>query len=221
MATLTGREPDTVDCIPCAGFSSAVFHPRDDAARGRLRQALGIEPACRIALFVGHLAVVKGLDVLLRAWARVRLRDPATPARLVLVGEGPERAALGRLAAALGIERAVVFMGAQPQAAVADWMAASDVFCLASHAEGSPNVVVEALASGLPVVASRVGGIPDLVRGAENVRLVAPGDEAAFATALGELLATRPRATVPPSTITPLTWHDIARRNLAVLAGVA
>ena len=222
MAELTGLPDSRIDCIPCAGYSPAVFHPRSPDERATLRDRLGVAADARLVLFVGHLVPVKALDVLMKAWALL-LRDPAAPAttRLVLIGEGAERAALERLAREQGVGDRVAFLGPLPQPAVADWIAAADLLCLPSHAEGSPNVIVEALASGTPVVASRVGGIPDLVDDGVNGLLVAPGDPAALAATLAAALGRNWDAGRISSSIEHLTWSALGRRNRDVLADVA
>jgi len=147
--------------------------------------------------------------------------DDAAQARLILIGEGAERAALERLARDEGVAERVEFRGSHPQPVVADWIAAADLLCLPSHAEGSPNVVVEALASGTPVVASRVGGIPDLVDEGVNGLLVVPGDPVALAGALATALGRRWDPARISSSIAHLTWSALGRRNRDVLAHVA
>ena len=221
VGELTGLPPSRIECIACAGYSAAMFRSRTRDERAALRRQLDIAADTRLVLFVGHLVAVKALDVLLRAWARL-LREPAAAAlRLVLIGEGGERDALLRLAAQEGIAERVVFLGARPQPVVADWIAAADLLCLPSHAEGSPNVVVEALASGVPVVASRVGGIPDLVDHGVNGLLVPPGDPAALAVALAAALRRDWDPTRISSSIAHLTWSALGQRNREVLADVA
>ena len=222
VAALTDLPPPRIECIPCAGYSANVFHPRAPAGLAALRHALGVGVDTRLVLFVGHLVPVKALDVLLQAWALL-LRDlpGAAPARLVLVGEGAERDALMRLAEQEGVAAQVTFLGSRPQPVVADWIAAADLLCLPSHAEGSPNVVVEALASGIPVVASRVGGIPDLVEDGVNGLLVPPGDPGALAAALVSALDRDWDAGQISSSIAHLTWPAIGRRNREVLEDVA
>ena len=221
VAALTGLPPERIAAIPCAGYSPAVFHPRTPVQRATLRATLGVAADARLVLFVGHLVPVKALDVLLRAWALLE-RDGQGPgaARLVLIGEGTERGALERLAGQEGVADRVEFLGPRPQAVVADWIAAADLLCLPSHAEGSPNVVVEALASGTPVVASRVGGIPDLVDDGVNGLLVAPGDPAALAAALAAALGRDWDPGRIASSIAHLTWSALGRRNRDVLADV-
>ena len=222
VAALTGLVPPRIECIPCAGYAPEVFHPRPPAGRAALRSGLGVDANTRLVLFVGHLVPVKGLDVLLHAWALLpSMRPDAAPARLVLVGEGAERDALMRLAEREGVAGHVTFLGPRPQAVVADWLAAADLLCLPSHAEGSPNVVVEALASGVPVVASRVGGIPDLVDDGVNGLLVPAGDAAALASALAAALARDWDAERIAASIAQLTWSAIGRRNRHVLEDVA
>jgi glycosyltransferase involved in cell wall biosynthesis len=164
---------------------------------------------------------VKALDVLLRAWALLaRDGQGAGAARLILIGEGTERGALERLARQEGVADHVEFLGPRPQPVVAEWIAAADLLCLPSHAEGSPNVVVEALASGTPVVASRVGGIPDLVDDGVNGLLVTPGDPAALASALAAALGRDWDPGRISSSIAHLTWSALGRRNRDVLADV-
>jgi glycosyltransferase involved in cell wall biosynthesis len=222
VSELTKLPANRIECIPCAGYAPAVFHPRDAGERVRLRQALDVAADARLVLFVGHLVPVKALDVLLRAWSRLP-GDSSVGAhvRLVLIGEGTERDTLEQQARVLGISDRVAFLGPQPQPVVADWIAAADLLTLPSHNEGSPNVVVEALASGTPVVASRVGGIPDLVDDGVNGLLVPPGDAAQLAAALAAALGRRWDPTRIAASIAHLTWPALGRRNHDVLAAVA
>jgi len=222
VAELTGLPASRIECIPCAGYAPAVFHPRDAGERARLRRALDVPADARLVLFVGHLVPVKALDVLLRAAAQLQ-GDPSVGAhlRLVLIGEGTERGTLEQQARALGISDRVVFLGPKPQPVVADWIAAADLLTLPSHNEGSPNVIVEALASGTPVVASRVGGIPDLVDDGVNGLLVPPGDAGQLAAALAAALGRRWDPARIAASIAHLTWPALGRRNHDVLAAVA
>jgi len=124
---------------------------------------------------------------LLRAFARLSARWPE--ARLLLVGHGPEGPRLRALADALGVSPRVHFLGEQPD--VAPYLAQMDLYVQASMAEGMPNSVLEAMATGLPVVATAVGGTPELVLDGQTGLLVAPGDPSALADALLALLADR------------------------------
>jgi glycosyltransferase involved in cell wall biosynthesis len=104
------------------------------------------------------------------------------PYRAAIVGDGPERAALEAAAATAQVE----LLGERGD--VPEQLAASDVFVLSSRSEGMPMSILEAMAAGLPVVASAVGGIPEIVRDGETGLLVPPGDADALAAALGRLL---------------------------------
>lgn len=170
------------------GVDAELFHVRDRAAA---RTQLGL-PAGPLALYVGNLKPEKGVLDLARAWERV-VRD-LPEARLAIVGGGPLRDALE---AALP-PRATLF-GAQPLAQIPAWMAACDVLVLPSHVEGTPNVVLEALASGRRVVATAVGGIPDLITSDTVGTLVPPHQPAAMAAALTQALRT-PYAPEPVAT---------------------
>ena len=117
----------------------------------------------RSVLFVGNLVGVKGVDRLLRAWAGLGVE-----AKLVLIGDGPLRGSLEHLAADLGIADSVEFLGRIPHAEIADWMRRSHCLCLCSLSEGMPNVVVEALSCGCPVVATDVGEVPFLIEDGVN-----------------------------------------------------
>jgi teichuronic acid biosynthesis glycosyltransferase TuaC len=166
------------------GVDTTRFTIRDrDAAAGEL----GLPPGERRLLFVGKLTGIKGVCCLLEAFARVAASDDRTT--LYLVGEGAERSAYERLAHDRGLHARVRFVGAEHPTRMPLWFGAADVLCLPSVHEGCPNVVLEALASGRPVVASRVGGVSELVPDIAG-ELVPPGDAAALAAALeGALMA--------------------------------
>ena len=142
-------------------------------------------PGKRI-VFVGRLAAVKGVRILLEAFAGTRSAHP--DAELVLVGDGDERADIEAHARALGCAEAVRFTGYLSQDEVTGVLDEADIFALPSFAEGVPVVLMEAMASRLPVIATRIAGIPELVEDGVNGRVVAPGDVAGFTDALLELL---------------------------------
>jgi len=147
-------------------------------------------------LHVGRLVDKKGGATLLGAFAEVRQTHPR--ARLVVIGEGPLAGRLGRRAAALGLGDSVSFPGALPPEEVADRMrraallAAPSLTARGGDAEGLPNVVVEAAASGLPVVASDHGGIPEAVADGRTGFLVPEGEAKALARRIADLLADAP-----------------------------
>ncbi len=134
-------------------------------------------------LFVGHLKRGKGVDRLIRAWAEMRVSTEvggrkAEIGRLLIVGAGGERGRLARLARTLKVADSIEFAGILPHAAVAAVMRQARCVCLPSHSEGMPNVVLEALACGVPVVATDVGEIPELVRDGVNGMVVETGGRA-------------------------------------------
>jgi glycosyltransferase involved in cell wall biosynthesis len=137
-------------------------------------------------LAVGRLSPEKGYDDLLRAMAELKRRG--VDAELELVGEGPERAALGRLAQQLNIQGKVAFRGWLQPDGVRDAMLNATVLAQPSRIEGLPTVVEEAIALGIPVVGSRVGGIPELLDYGRAGMLMEPGDIRALADSLQAML---------------------------------
>jgi glycosyltransferase involved in cell wall biosynthesis len=134
-------------------------------------------------LCVAHLYPRKGVDTLLRAFARV-----TTDAVLRVVGIGPEKERLERLAQDLGIAGRVQFLGYLPFAALAAEYRNASVFALPTEQEGFGIVFLEAMASSLPIIATRVAAVPEVVSDGVTALLVDPGDEAALAQALEKLL---------------------------------
>jgi teichuronic acid biosynthesis glycosyltransferase TuaC len=168
-----GVAPERVTVV-MNGVDSSLFYPRDRAAA---RRELGLPERAKIALYVGNLKPEKGVAELARAWPSVtrHLAD----AELVVVGGGPLADDVQQHAG----ERTRM-IGPQPLARVPLWMAACDVLVLPSHSEGTPNVALEALASGRRIVATAVGGTPDLIKSPVVGALVPPRDVDALADAL-------------------------------------
>lgn len=151
------------------------------------RSELGIPDHVPLLLFVGRLHRQKGVDVLLRAFAGVLCRCPT--AWLLIVGEGPERRQLGELAQELGVARQIRWSG--KTANVWGIMKGADVLVLPSRWEGMPNVVLEAMALGVPVVATRVEGVTELLSHGGGVT-VPPEDADALTEAIVGLLERGP-----------------------------
>jgi glycosyltransferase involved in cell wall biosynthesis len=151
---------------------------------GRCRDALGIPPAVPVVGCVARLVPVKGVDCLLEAFALVRAAAPQ--AHLVVVGGGPERDGLLAKARRLGLDGCVTFAGLRRD--VADLLAAFDVVAVPSLNEGMGKAAVEAMAAGLPVVASAVSGLREVVRDGETGILVPPADPGRLADAILQLL---------------------------------
>jgi glycosyltransferase involved in cell wall biosynthesis len=213
---LTDIDRDRLCRIPCAGFDPQDFFPH---ARSALRKAFGIGENARVVVFVGLLVPIKGVEFLIEAWTGL-IRDGRVGEedRLVLVGDGPMRAALEVQARQSGGN--ILFTGTLRQTDVARWISAANLLCLPSRNEGTPNVVVEALASGIPVVASRVGGIPELISERENGFLVPPEDSVALARALDAALGMTWDAEKIAASVAHLTWRSIADRNHDFLQSV-
>ncbi len=152
---------------------------------GAIRHELGISPTAPVIGAIGRLSPVKALDVLIEAAALLRSGLPDL--RVLLVGRGAEEDRLRRLAAARGVEDVVLLLGERVD--VSAVLAALDVAATCSDSEGIPLAVLEYMAAGLPVVATRVGGLPELVQEGVNGFLVPPRDPSALADALGRLLA--------------------------------
>jgi glycosyltransferase involved in cell wall biosynthesis len=156
--------------------------------RGWLRARLGVDNGTVILGMVGRLAKIKNIPLMLRAFAR--FLQTGVDARLVLIGDGEMRAELQGLSRSLGIAQRVEFCGWVLQHA--DIFSDLDVTCLSSFNEGLPVALVESLAAGIPVAATDVGGVRDVVE-AEDGELVAGGEVEAFSHALSKLARARAR----------------------------
>lgn len=140
-----------------------------------------------IVLSVGRFAPQKNNAGLLRAAAEVA-RKVSRPFRLELVGDGPEGETLRSLVAALGLTERVAFLPWQPRERLVERYRHAHILVLASYEEGMPNVVLEAMACGLPILGTRIGGTEELVTDGDNGLLVPPGDGSALAGALAALV---------------------------------
>ena len=171
-------DPDRITLIP---NGIAGFEPGDGA---RIRAELGIGPADPVIGSVGHLRREKAYEVLVEAAAR--LRDGGARPAVLIAGEGPERERLETLISARGLGSSVRLLGARSD--VPDLLAAFDVAVCCSDFEGGPLSVMEYMEAGLPVVATNVGGLPELVADRESGILVAARDPEALAAALADLI---------------------------------
>ncbi len=156
------------------GVDAQKFHVRD---RKEAREELGLPPEGKIALFVGNLLETKGVIDLRNAFAE--MHHDAPDLSLYVVGEGRARADLEA-----SLPERMTLVGSQPFEKIPSWLAACDFLVLPSWNEGTPNVVLEALACGRRVVASRVGGIPDLLRDESLGTMIDARDTKALAAAL-------------------------------------
>ncbi len=195
------------------------FHPADRTAS---RAACGLPQQGLIALYVGLLVPVKGLDHLLDGL--IQLAD--LPIICVLVGDGPLREDLEGRVRDEGLQERVLFVGRRSAREIPQWMSAADIFILPSLSEGRPNVVLEAQACALPVVATAVGGTPEMVEEGVNGLLVPAGDGRVLANALRRLstdsdlrlrLGSAARAGIDGG---DFTWDATAARTRQIYDGV-
>lgn len=151
-----------------------------------LRERWQIGDGAAVLLSVGRLSKEKGHTDLLRSLAELRRSRRGLNFRLLVVGDGKEGHRLEELRRRLGLEREVIFAGHQDR--VAPYYRVADVVVISSHSEGSPNVLLEAMAARVPVVATRVGGIPEIAAEGETALLVPPREPVAMAAAIERLL---------------------------------
>ena len=177
IMSLVGPEHwDKLVVIHC-GVDVSVFEPGD-------REASGATPEI---LTVGRVVPVKGQALLVEALADLHARG--IDCRLTIVGDGPQLEDLKALAGRLGVSGAIQFAGAVGQDQIRGYYARASVFALTSFAEGLPVVLMEAMAMGLPVVASGITGVPELVEDGVSGLLVLPGHRGELADALGRVLS--------------------------------
>ena len=166
-------------------------------------------------LYAGRLSPEKGMADLIQAAAPLARDCPG--ARVLLLGDGPLRGELEAQARSLGLEGRVIFREAVPRSDLVDWYNAADLVCLPSHREGRPNTVLEALACGRPILATEVGGVPELIEHGRNGFLVPARDPEKFGRAAAALLNDPARARSlgargPESLARAgLTWEEAAR----------
>jgi glycosyltransferase involved in cell wall biosynthesis len=168
--------------------------------------------------YVGRLAREKGIDVLVEAMGALD-RGALQRADLAIVGAGPLEPALRRRATALGIGGRVLFAGHKGHDELPRWLSSFDVLCLPSRREGCPNVVLEALASGRPVVASSVGGVPELLR-QDNGILVPPEQPIDLADALACALDRSWDPAALRASVPSLSWDAVARAYHGLIEAV-
>jgi glycosyltransferase involved in cell wall biosynthesis len=187
------------------GVDGERFQIRDSHVA---RRTLNIAVDERVICFVGNLVPEKGPDVLIDAAARL-CASGVSDLRVLFVGEG-QIDELRSKAGALGIGERVRFLGRLSSAEVAVCMSAADVQCLPSRREGCPNVVLEALASGRPVIGSEVGGVPELLNDRNGI-MVPPDDPDALAAAIATALQRKWDPADLRASVPSLTWKDLGR----------
>jgi glycosyltransferase involved in cell wall biosynthesis len=212
-----GARPALTHVVPY-GINPHEFRPDVDA-RAQVRHELELPDNAPLVLALGRLVYKKGFNVLLDAWPHVLAQHP--DALLTLVGYGDLRAMLEQQAARLGITSRVRFTGQLERSRAATYLAAADVFALPivrdRGTDGLPNVLLEAMAAGLPIVASRVAGVPDVIEDGQHGLTIPERDPPALAAAINRLLsnrtlAARLGAAARQRIETELTWDHTAQR---------
>lgn len=196
------------------GADPEVFRPFNKI---EARKTLTLPQENRIFVFIGGLVPEKGLPFLLRAFARAGLPNTL----LYLVGAGRKEQELRAQCRSLGIEEACIFVGARPHTEIPLWLSACDCFVLSSVTEGSPTIIAEAMLCRAPIVATRVGGVPELIDNGETGLVVPSKDGVALARAMEFMMNNRNAAekmafNAEGYAKENLTWDANARKTLEV-----
>ena len=165
------------------------FAPVGEKEKSDLRERIGCNDQTRILLSVGRLSYEKAHADLVRSFPKIRELVGGLELHLLIVGEGPERPRIEKLRRSLNLSNVVTLVGQQHS--IDPYYAIADLFLLPSFSEGCPNVLLEAMAAGVPVVATAVGGVPEIAANGRNAILVKKHDEAGLASAAAELLKNR------------------------------
>ena len=203
-----GIDPNRVAVLR-NGVDLEAFTPLDPQTA---KQSLSLDGP--VLLSAGHLIPRKGHDLVIRALAAI------PEATLLIVGGGPEKARLEALARELNLADRVRFVGAVPPGEMPRYYSAADLLVLASDREGWPNVLLESMACGTPVVASRVWGSPEVVTQAAAGCLFEPRAPEAIARAVNGLLASLPDRRDTRSYAERFSWDDTTRGQIALIQGI-
>ena len=201
MVQLAGERP--IQVVP-NGADSQLFHPMP---KGEARAQVGLPEDKKIVLFIGNLIPVKNVSLLLQAFSRLQSRNTL----LYLLGDGPLKEKLRAEAIAAGIGESCRFMGRRPHDEIATCLAAADCLVITSKMEGLPTIVPEAMLCRTPIVATRVGGIPEVIVNGES-GLLTESDAGEIATAIHSLLSDRELASRLAENAAALAHRDLTWR---------
>lgn len=232
LLSAIGVDAHHVDVLP-GGVDAAAFAPRL-LDKSRLRSDLGLPQTAPVLLTACRLVPKKGLSILFDAFRR--LRSQHCGAHLVVAGDGPHRASMQALTRSMGLVDSIQFVGKVPHGSMPRWFWAADIFVLASRehvhrgsglrdVETMGRVLCEANAAGIPVVATRTGGVPCVVRDDHNGLLVPPDDPEALANAISRIecdasLAARLRARGLEEARARFDWSVLLDRHARVFDGI-
>jgi glycosyltransferase involved in cell wall biosynthesis len=198
-----GIPAEKIEVIP-NGIDANRFRP---IAMDTARQKLHLGQIGALILAVGALIPLKGQELLIHAFARISMEN--SHLQLYILGEGPLRPTLEKLVLKLGLQDRVHLPGKKPHEELPFWFSAADVSCLPSAREGWPNVVTESLACGTPVVATRVGGIPEILVSPDFGILVDQSIES-IASGLSQALSKRWDREGISARVRERTWDTVA-----------
>jgi glycosyltransferase involved in cell wall biosynthesis len=207
-AIALGIPPGKVTTI-LNGCDASVFYPGD---RDQARRLVSCDGNGELILYVGNLIRSKGLAELMDAFSGLLKSRPGV--RLALIGKGAYGETILRRAAAAGVGDRLMMLGHQGSTTVAHWMRAADVFCLPSYSEGCANVIIEALVCGRPVVATNVGGIPELID--ESCGILVPAHDSGQLQLALQAALSRQWDTNRIARQFKRSWEDVADETLAV-----
>lgn len=183
-----GGQPEKL-IVVYNGVDKKIFYPQN---REAVRRALGFAEDKSLVLYVGNLKKSKGLEELAVAFGHLKRGAKFNSLNMAVVGNGPYLPQFKMILQNEGCDESVQFLGLLSLDKVALWMNAADILCLPSHMEGTPNVILESLSCNTSVVATSVGGIPELACKDGRVKLAAPRDCDSLQTALERTLQTQP-----------------------------
>ena len=182
------------------------------------RRLLHLDTEKKIILFIGQHVEVKGFTYLISAVKRLASKG-INNFKVIAIGEGPLKKTLWAEVQESELEQHIEFVGAKKYTEIPFWLGASDLLCLPSHREGCPCVVLEALACGRPVVASKVGGIPDIINH-DNGILIEPGNSESLSDGLMKALTTNWDAGQIQQSVLHQSWKHVAQRYYELMQGI-
>ena len=208
-----GINKNKISVIP-SGVDTERFKPVD---RVEARKKLALSNRERIILSVGSLIPLKGFQTIIETLPKLLQKDERI--RLYIIGEGPYEFSLKQKTERLGLSQHVIFVGQRPNNELATWYNAADVFCLASFREGWPNVIMESLASGTPVVATRVFGTPEILT-SSNIGILVDSSPESLYTGLKKAFETIWNRKQIRTHVESRTWFAVAEEIRAVFCNV-